>query len=175
MWGSILHEIYRVKNGGSVWVGGDTDYLKIKDNPDWKAARMCKFGPGSHQQTLGYTTRSAPKGKNYLSIETPTHLAVNILDLDDPNMIPFECIKIALDYIKRQLDAGKKVLVACNSGHSRGPTTGLMFLRSIGDLPYHFIKSENIYKVLDPMFDPGQGMRQVAKDNWSNLYDMELK
>ena len=169
-----MQEIYKVKNGGSVWVGDDNDYEKIKDNKSWKSARMCKYSDGGHQQTLGYTARSAPKGKNYLSIETPTHLAVNILDLPDPNMIPWECFTIALDYIKKQLDAGYKVLCACNSGHSRGPTTGLLFLRSIGDLPYHFIKSENIYKTLYPHYSPGQGIRQVAKEHWTEVENMEL-
>jgi hypothetical protein len=169
-----MHEIYKVKNGGSVWVGDDNDYEKIKDKPDWKSARMCKYGPGGHQQTLGYHTRSAPTGKNYLSIETKNRIAINIIDMDDPNMIPFECITKALDYIKEQLDAGFNVLVACNSGHSRGPTTGLMFLRAIGDMPHHFVKSETIYKTLYPKFDPGMGMRQTARSHWAELQDMEI-
>ena len=102
-------------------------------------------------------------------------LSVNILDLEDPTMIPFACVKAALDFVRERLEAGDKVLIACNSGHSRGPTTGLMFLRSIGDLPYHFVKSENIYKTLYPKYDPGQGMRQIARAHWTELQDMELK
>lgn len=159
-----MEEIYN-----NVYVGDDNDYLKIKDKPEWVSARMCKYGPGGHQQTLGYKSLAAPKGKNYLFVEKPDHLAVNILDLDDPNMIPFECITTALKYIKKELDAGKKVLIACNQGHSRGPTTGLLFLRAIGDLPYHFIKAEQIYKTLYPKYDPGMGMRQIARSHWSEL------
>lgn len=165
-----MEEIYT-----HVWVGDDNDYLKIKDKSDWRAVRMCKYGPGGHQQTLGYHTLAAPKGKNYLSIEKDDHLAVNIIDMDDPNMIPFDCITIALDYIKRKLDEGKKVLIACNSGHSRGPSTGLAFLRSIGELPYHFVKAETIYKTLYPKYDPGLGIRQQLRSHWAELNDMEIK
>ena len=170
-----MQEIYKAKNGGSVWVGDDADYEKIESKKDWRSCRMCKYGIGGHQQTLGYHERSAPKGRNYLSVEAPNRIAINIIDMEDPNMIPFECIKLALDYVVKKLEEGKKVLIACNSGHSRGPTTGLMFLRSIGDLPYHFVKSENIYKTLYPKYDPGQGMRQIARAHWTELQDMELK
>ena len=169
-----MEEIYSVKGGGSIWVGDDNDYLKIKDNPEWKSCRMAKYGPGCHKDTLGYTSAAAPQGKNYLSVETRNRMAVNVLDLDDPNMVPFECFKIALDYAKKQLDNGFKVLLACNSGHSRGPSTGLAFLRSIGELPYHFVKSERIYRTLYPRYSPGMGVRQVIKEHWKELDRMEL-
>ncbi len=158
----------------NVYVGDDLDYEKIKGKSEWVAARMCKYGPGGHQQTLGYTTLGAPKGKNYLSIEKDDHLAVNIIDMEDPNMIPFECITTALDYIKKKLDEGKKVLIACNSGHSRGPTTGLMFLRAINEMPHNFHISERIYRTLYPKYNPGMGMRQIARSHWADLDRMEL-
>lgn len=164
-----MQEIYT-----HLYVGDDSDYEKIKDNSDWRSARMCKFGPGGHKESLGYTSMAAPKGKNYLSVIKDNRLAVNIIDMEDPNMIPFDCIKVALDYIKEQLVKGKKVLVACNSGHSRGPSTGLAFLRSIGDMPHHFVKAENIYKVIYTKYDPGMGIRQVLKDHWDELKDREI-
>jgi hypothetical protein len=165
-----LHEVYT-----RVYIGGDADYEKVKDKEGWSFLRVYKYGPGGHRQTLGYTTRAAPKGPNYLWVTKGDNLmALNILDLDDPNMIPFEAIKHGLDFAKSRLDAGDKLLIACNQGHSRGPTTGLMFLRSLGDLPYHFVKAESIYKTLDPMYDPGMGMRQIARSHWAELDKMEL-
>ena len=165
-----MHEVY-----DNLYIGGDKDYEQVKGKEGWSCLRCCKYGPGGHQQILGYKTRGAPKGPDYLwAMKGKNLMALNILDLDDPNMIPFEAIKHGLDFIKERLDAGDKVLVACNSGHSRGPTTGLMFLRAIGDMPYHFVKAENIYKTLDPMFDPGMGMRQIARSHWSELDRMEL-
>ena len=164
-----MEEIYN-----NVWVGDDTDYEKIKDKKDWKSVRMCKFGPGGHKETLGYETMGAPKGKNYLSVEAPNRIAINIIDMDDPNFIPWECITTALDYAKKQLDKGFKILIACNAGHSRGPTTGLCFLRAIGDMPHNFATSERIYRTLYKKYDPGMGMRQVARSHWSDLDRMEL-
>ena len=90
-------------------------------------------------------------------------------------MIPFECIKLALDYAKKQLDDGYKILIACNSGHSRGPSTGLAFLRSIGDMPHNFHMSERVYRGLYRKYDPGMGMRQQLRSHWSELKDMELQ
>lgn len=172
---AILEEIYRAENGARIFVGDDLDYEKIKDKPNWKSCRMCKYGAGGHQQTLGYTTLGAPKGKHYLSIEKGDHMAINIIDMDDPNMIPWKCITDALTYVKKQMDEGYHVLIACNSGHSRGPTTGLMFLRAIGELPYHFVKAEQVYRALYPKYDPGMGMRQTARSRWSELDNMENK
>lgn len=164
-----MEKIYDAPNGASVYVGGDSDYEKVKDNPKFKSARMCKYGPGGHQQTLNYSTRGAPKGKNYLSVEAKNRIAINIVDFDDPNMIPFECITIALHYIKEQLEKGFNVLVACNQGESRGPSTGLAFLRAIGDLPHNFHTSEKIYKSIYNKYDPDMGIRQVLRKHWSEL------
>lgn len=165
-------EIYKV-NGAKLCIGDDQDYERIKNNEDWRSVRVCKFGSGGHKDTLGYYTQAAPKGKNYLQVEKDNRLSINILDLDDPNMIPFECIVYALDYIKRELDSGKNILIACNKGQSRAPSTGLAFLRAIGELPYHFIKAENIFKTLYPQYEPGLGIRQVLKEHWTELENME--
>jgi hypothetical protein len=132
---------------------------------------MAKYGPGGHQQTLGYTSPGAPKNKDYLHVERDNRIAVNILDLADPNMIPFECIRYAIKYIKKQLDLGFNVLVACNMGHSRGPSTGLAFLRSIGDMEHNFHISEKIYHTLYDRYSPGQGIRQVLRSHWAELGD----
>ena len=172
-----MEEIYKAPNGAKLYVGDDLDYEKIKDNNDFRSARMAKYGPGGHQQSLGYTSLAAPKGPDYLWVIKPNRIAVNIIDMEDPRMIPFECITVALKYIKLQLDKGKNVLVACNSGHSRGPSTGLAFLRSIGEMKQNFHMSERVYHTLYRRYDPGMGMRQLLREHWSELdgLDGELK
>ena len=130
----------KVLNG--MWVGGDTDYNKIKDRPEFYALRCCKDGPGGHKETLGYNTRSAPKGPDYLAVVSGRRMALNYIDNDDPNYIPEEMIKKGLRYIDEQLKAGHKILVACNAGHSRGPTMAMLYMRSIGELPYNFAQGQ---------------------------------
>jgi hypothetical protein len=153
----------------NLYVGRDEDYEKHKNDPEFRFARCCKYGPGGHQQTLGYKTLAAPKDSNYLWVKRPNRIALNLIDQDDPGFIPEECIEKALEYIKDQLDAGKKVIVCCNSGHSRGPTTALLFLRTIGEMPHSFVIAERIYRTLYPPYSPGQGMRQRARQMWDKL------
>ena len=157
-----------------VYVGADRDYDHVKDREDFSILRCCKYGPGGHKELLGYTTRAAPEGPNRYWVKKGRTMALNLLDLDDPHKIPPEMIKAGLTFAKEELAKGQKVLIACNDGGSRGPTTALMFLRAIGDMPHPFMQSEKIFKTLYPKYDPAQGIRQFARDNWNSINDMEL-
>lgn len=152
-----------------LWVGGDKDYEKVESRAGWSYLRCCKEGPGGHRWILGYNTLGAPKDKNYLWVRRGNLMALNVLDLDDPNYISKEMIDKGLDFIDEHMKAGSKVLVACNQGHSRGPTTAMMYLRRIGELPDSFGRAEKIFRTLYPHYDPGQGMRQFARTNWHLL------
>jgi hypothetical protein len=152
-----------------LWVGGDKDYERVADRAGWSWLRCCKEGKGGHRAILGYGTLGAPKDKNYLWVRRGNLMALNLLDLDDPNYISTEMIDKGLNFVDERLKAGDKVLIACNQGHSRGPTTTMMYLRRIGELPESFGKSEKIFRTLDHHYDPGQGMRQFAKTNWHLL------
>jgi hypothetical protein len=149
-----------------LYVGNDQDYENNKDREGFCFVRCCKYGPGGHQQTLGYHTLAAPEGKNKYTVRRGNLLALNILDLDDPNFIPKDMIDSALSFIGEKLGEGKKVLVACNHGHSRGPSIALMYLRSIGEMPHSFVWAEKIYRVLYPEYNPNQGIRQWLRMNW---------
>lgn len=170
-----MEKIYEAPNKLSVYVGNDIDYERIKDNHNFKTARMCKFGPDGHKDTLGYNSMGAPKDKNYISVIKKNRISVNIIDVDDPNFIPFECIKDALEYIVQQLKDGFNVLIACNAGESRAPSTGMAFLRAIGELPFNFHTSESIYNGIYSKYNPGLGVRQVLRQNWSLLDGMLLE
>lgn len=153
-----------------LYVGGDADYEKIKDKQGWSVLRTCKEGPGGHRDTLGYTTPGAPKGPDYLAApKGKRRLALNFIDPDDPNFIPLAMVKEGIAFVENRIDAGDNVLVACNQGHSRGPTTAMLFLRSRGELSDNFITSERIFRTLCPQYEPGIGVRQFAKQTWSKL------
>ena len=157
-----------------LYVGDDNDYEKIKDNKSWKTCRCCKYGVGGHQDTLQYHTLAAPKGATYLSVERPNRIALNYIDAHDSNLIPPEMIVAGLRYIDKQLAAGYKVLVACNAGHSRGPTTALLYLRAVGDLTGNFHSSENKFRALYDKYDPGIGTRTFVQSHWS-FFDHYLR
>jgi hypothetical protein len=160
----------------NIFVGNDESYEKYKDKAGWSFLRPIKYGPGGHQDILDYHTLAAPEGKNkYVAVKGKNLMALNILDLDDPYFVPWDAVQTGLDFVEKRRQLGDKVLIACNSGHSRGPTTGLMYLRAVGDMPWHFNKAEHIYRTIYPLFDPGVGMRQFARMHWSDLDRMELQ
>ena len=154
----------------SLYVGNDASYELVKDKSDWKTLRVCKFGPGGHKESLGYKTQGAPPGPDYLSVVKQNRMALNAIDVADPNLIPVGMIETGLKYVDSQLRSGHKVLIACNAGHSRGPTTGLLYLRAIGEFPgITFQHAERVYRGLYPMYSPGIGMRTFAKSQWTHF------
>jgi hypothetical protein len=146
-----------------LYVGGDPDYLKVADDPDWRIVRACKDGPGSHRETLGYQERSAPKGPTYYFVERPRKLILNLIDTDDPNYIPTPLVDKALSYISDSLRLGHKVLVACNHGQSRSPSLAFLWLYLEGKLPAEYHRAARMFKTLYPDYEPNTGIRQYVK------------
>lgn len=151
---------------GSLYVGDDADYEKLKDRKGWAFLRCCKEGPGGHRETVGYDTLGAPKGSEYLAAASGNRLALNYIDANDPHFIPLEMVRKGLAFVDKQLSEGDKVLIACNMGHSRGPTTAMLYLRSIGELDGNFVSSERIFRTLYYKYAPGLGVRQFARSHW---------
>lgn len=150
-----------------LYVGSDADYIKVKDKQNWSVLRCAKEGPGGHRDTLGYKGQASPKGPSYLSVDALRRRALNFIDPHDPNFIPVGMVEKGLEFIDKRLAAGDNVLVACNQGHSRGPTTAMLYLRSVGELEGNFIQSERKYRTLYPHYDPNIGMRTFSSQNWS--------
>ena len=151
-----------------LYVGSDKDVPKAKARM-YARLCMCKEGPDGHRDMLGYTTLGAPPGKNYLVARKGDVMAVNILDLDDPDMIPDECIDAGMRFIKEMQEKHRILLVHCNSGHSRSTTTTLMYLRATGELPDSFVAAEKKFRTLYPNYSPGVGMRTHARMRWKTL------
>jgi hypothetical protein len=160
------HEI--IKN---LYVGDDDTYERVKNNLGWSFLRATKEGPGGHRQTLGYSTLAAPAGPNYLWIRRGKLLALNLIDVDDPEMIPDEVIDKGLKFIDERMRSGDKVLVACEAGHNRSATLALMYLRTIGELPQGFDRAQHIFKTIYSKYEPRVSMRTHARTRWDELKD----
>ena len=152
-----------------LYVGDDASYEKTKGQSGWSWLRCCKEGPGGHRQTLHYESLGAPRGKNYLWVRKGNLLALNLIDVEDPQMIPDEVLDTGVAFIKERMDAGDRVLVACNAGMSRGPTIAMLFLRTIGELDQPFNRARHIFKTLYPKYSPGHGMLFHAMNRWDEL------
>ena len=148
-----------------IWVGSDKDVPEAKRRG---YARLCcaKDGPDGHREMLGYTTLGAPKDKNYFFVQRGKHAAMNCIDVDNPDFISNDMLDEGLAFVHRMRQAGNKILIHCNAGHSRGPSTTLAYLRTIGEMPHSLRTSVHIFKTLYRPFDPGAGMKAKLVENW---------
>lgn len=150
---------------------GDKEGEPIAERRGYSSLAACKDGsPDCHRAVLGYTTLGAPKDANYYFYRSDKkHMALNLIDVDDPDMIPREAVDAGLKFMKERYDAGDTVFSHCIAGHSRGPTMMLMFLRTIGEMPDSFLASEHKFRALYPEYNPGKGMRMHARERWKSL------
>ena len=153
-----------------LWVG-DKEGYPIAERRGYSILAACKDGSGDcHRAVLGYTSLGAPKDKNYYFYRSDEkHMALNLIDVEDPEMIPTEVIDAGLRFMKERYDAGDKVFSHCIAGHSRGPTMMLMFLRTIGEMGDSFLGAERKFRSLYPDYDPGNGTRIHARNRWASL------
>jgi len=103
----ILHEII-----DRLYVG-DEEAIDLAEKRGYSILAACKDGsPDCHRAVLGYTTLAAPKDKNYYFIQSDKdHMALNLIDVDDPDLIPDTVIDAGLKFMKDRYDAGKTILV----------------------------------------------------------------
>jgi hypothetical protein len=153
-----------------LWVG-DKESVPVAEKHGYSILAACKDGSSDcHRAVLGYTTLGAPKDKDYYFVQSnKTRMALNLIDVDDPTMIPREAVDAGLIFLKQRYDEGDKLLSHCIAGHTRGPTMMLMFLRTIGEMPEGFLRAEHKFRTLYPAYDPGRGMRAHARERWSEL------
>ena len=153
-----------------LYLGSDKDVEKAKAR-GYARLCVCKDGPDSHRGMLGYTTMSAPKGKDYLAVREDDIMALNVIDVDDPLMIPDEALDEGLKFIHEMQEKGRILLVHCNAGHSRSPSLTLMYLRAVGEMPDSFVRAEKIFRTIYPDYDPGIGMNARVRERWKSLPD----
>lgn len=155
----------------NMFLGSDADISEAKKR-GYAILACCKDGPNGHRAMLGYTSLAAPHGKDYLFARRGDWMALNLIDVPNPEMIPNEAIGEGLKFIHEILSDGKRIFVHCNAGHSRGPSISMMYLRAVGELPQDFPQARKIFKTIYPRFDPGDGMLHKLRSQWGELKDV---
>ena len=152
----------------NLFIGSQEDYENnVKFKFGWYVVHACK--EPYHRQLLGYAGRGAPKGHpEYLFAKRGNRLFLNFVDVDDPTYVAKEIIDAAMKFISKGLHAGKKVLVHCNQGESRGPSIGLLYLAAYTDvLPKTSLKdAERSFVKIYPLYAPKRGIREFLRENW---------
>jgi len=152
----------------NLFVGNENDYkLNVSRQDGWAVVHACK--DPYHRQFLGYSSKGAPRGPEYLLARRGDRLALNIVDVKNPNYFSKEgMIDPALDFIDEALNHGLKVLVHCNLGGSRGPAIALIYMASrLGALPVESLEvAEQEFRSLYPYYNPEFGLREHLRQNW---------
>lgn len=152
-----------------IYVGGDEGVEKAKER-GFSRLCACKDGPDGHRAMLGYTTLAAPHDAEYLFASRGHVGAMNVVDNDDVSMISDEVVRKALRWVKKEWDAGRTIYFHCNHGHERGPVMAMMFMRTIGEMPYPFTVAKRIFHSLYERLDMrGSGMLYKARELWKEL------
>lgn len=127
-----------------------------------------------HREALGYKERGAPKDHpEYLVARRDRRLILNLVDVEDPAYIREEIIGAALGAIDAAMDAGDKVLLHCNQGHSRAPSIALLWLRWGEKSPVcpfmaqlHPDSAMVAFGEIYQGFSPAGGMAAYIRNHW---------
>ena len=120
-----------------------------------------------HRQFVGYSGRGCPKDSSeYLYAIRGNAIALNIVDVDNPDFFDKEMIKMAIAFACEHED--KKLLFSCNKGESRSPSIAMLYLAITGKIPggNDFDGVEKAFKRLYSQYNPSNGIRTHLKTNW---------
>lgn len=162
----------------NVFVGNDDDFYNLKkehipgreiDQPvdDWFVLHAAK--EPHHRQFLGYVGRGAPKDSpEYLFARRGNRMALNMVDAKSPVFFSKEMIEAGLNFLEEGYKAGKKLLIHCNVGESRGPSMAMLFVfKRIIQGEDTFDEAEIEMKRVYPAYNPGEGIRGHLMQFWS--------
>lgn len=146
-----------------LYIGDAQDYETLKVLPEWYFVQACK--EPYHREAVGYTTKAAPKGGEYLFVRRFGRLILNMVDSPDPKYVNKDMIAEALNYIHDHIDE-HPILVHCNKGESRSACIVMLYLLLIGKLSDKFEEAERQFAELYPPYKPSAGVRGFMSANW---------
>jgi predicted protein tyrosine phosphatase len=153
-----------------LFIGHEGDYeYRVAGQEGWAVVHACK--EPYHRDLLGYTTKGAPKDHpEYLFAVRGDRLYLNLVDVADPAFIHVEQVETAIAFIHEKLTSGKKVLVHCNQGESRGP--GIAFLYLLRHTPAlaktSLADALGAFQRIYPAFHPGPGIAGYIAAHWND-------
>jgi len=153
----------------NLFVGHQGDFEHQVDGREgWAVVHACK--DPYHRKLLGYTTPGAPKGPEYLAAVRGDRLFLNLVDVKAPAFVQVELVEKAIAFIHAKLAGGKRVLVHCNQGESRGPGIALLYLlRYTQVLPKTSLDAAlSAFQRIYPAFHPGAGIAGYIAAHWND-------
>lgn len=123
-----------------------------------------------HQKRIGYKGSLPSTHLNYLILEDPKDLYLNMVDMaqllpkyTDPIMYA------ALNFIDKYISTGT-VLIHCNQGISRSAGIALLYMAVKGFLPNSsYDSAKSSFMKIYPFYNPGIGVDNYLRFNWSKF------
>lgn len=118
----------------------------------------------------GYLTKAMPKDEpEYLFAEREHALYLNLIDCKYTKYIPDEVINKALEFIDKEHEQGRTVLIVCNKAESRSPSIALMWLIKEGFFDDFDTFSDVLIRFSDDIYrnyNPSSGMWDYVFKFW---------
>lgn len=154
-----------------IYVGNESDaYSLINKNKEWAILHCCK-NP-FHCDMVGYKGNLSQSHPNYPYIIKGNRMALNLVDSPQYSYNEFwhnffiNMFNNAFNFIDNQLSMGKKILIHCNQGESRGPSIALLYLISKGKNEDTFENTVKTFIIKYPSYNPKAGIYGNIKDSW---------
>lgn len=152
-----------------IFTGNEYDFYSIENKDEWAILHCCK-NP-FHVDFVGYKGNLKGTDPYYISCIKGNEMALNIVDLeyfDDRYLMHNKkMFTEAFEFLDRFRKQGKKLLIHCNQGESRGPSLCMLYIARIGG----FINNEFedvFYEFLDlyPRYHPKANIYNNVKLLW---------
>lgn len=151
-----------------LYIGSETDCLN--KNNKWAIIHACKY-PCYENKLL----EIQPHNSNYLKIEEPNNLYLNIIDPPYP-LFKLETFQIFLGFTTMHWNNNQTILIHCNQGFSRAPSLALVFLakylKYIDNSSYDVAKHE--FLKLFPQYKPNTGIKNYLRVHWHEIKQIQV-
>lgn len=150
-----------------VYIGKNSDCF-WDDRDDWAVVHACKYP--CHRNALGYRNSLPSNHPNYLIYRRNSHLALNLVDMDQLDDRFMRPIIIAFYEFMDDME-GQKVLIHCNQGESRAPSLAILYLAKRKGIiqSQSFDTARECFTQEYPYYNPGLGFRRYLKNYWDSL------
>jgi len=149
-----------------VFVG--TDLECRPGDTAWAVVHACKIP--CHQHAVGYVGSLPKTHPNYLVLDKPNDLYLNMIDPSQPLfMLPL--FTSFMHFASQRWDEGRALLIHCNQGESRAPSLAMLLLaKHIGVISASsFDAARHEFDAIFPAYAPGLGIQSYLRQHWGEI------
>lgn len=172
-----LNCVYKVNDVG-LYYGDEETLCKIILTFDENVSYLlCAKNP-FHKNVVGYENKCSKDHQEYLVAYRPENnvMALNMVDAPKVEFFSDKMIYPAIEFIGKELENHRNVVVICNKGESRSPTMCLMYMMKNNVFDKNLSHSEvfSEFSKLARNWNPRLGILQYCVSYWDKYRKGEL-